>query len=241
MFTRDNNIVPNYDVQSQLPGLQNITISEAGILSLLLNYDVKKSSGPDDIPNLFLKRYAEWVSNYLFVIFKTSLATSRLPADWKLAIVKPIYKSGDPRIAVNYRPISLTCISCKLLEHIIAKHIVAYVTEHNLLSNVQHGFRAGYSTISQLVGTVHNFSSVINRRGQVDVIYLDFSKAFDKVSHPKILLKLRAMLKNDQIVNWIQDFLSGRGQYVMFNQTASSIANIESGVPQGSVLGPLLF
>lgn len=190
------------------------------------------------VSQMSLKRSAKWDPKYLFVIFKNILTTSRLPVDWKLTIVKHIDISRDPHQAGNYRRVFLTWISCKSFKHIIAKHIVQYFTEDKLLSNLKkkHGFRTGFST--QLVETVHTFSSIINRRGQVDVSTLTFPKPLVKFLTQS---SWRAMLKNHQIVNWIGDFLMKRGQYVMFNQPASYIANVESETPPGSVLGSLLL
>lgn len=176
--------------QSEMPEL---VLSESGILNLLLNINDKKASGPDDFPNAFLRRYAEWVSRYLFIIFQASLRQSELPADWLCGKIVPIHKSGNKMATENYRPISLTATCCKLLEHIISKHITHYLEENNLLYKHQHGFRQGLSTVTQLLECTHEFASVINERGQVDVICMDSFKAFDRVPHEKLLEKLRQL------------------------------------------------
>lgn len=123
VFTRDNSDRPNYHHLFQSPGPENITVNDAGSLLLLLNYGAEKSDGTNDMLSMFLKRYKEWVSKYLFVLFKALLATSILPVDWNLAIVEPPHKSGDPDEAVNYLPNFLMCITFKLFDHIIAKYI----------------------------------------------------------------------------------------------------------------------
>lgn len=128
----------------------DIAISKEGIIELLLKLDNKKSSGPDKIPNEFLKRYWEWVALFLVEIFASSLETGAVPSDWLLARVVPVPKVGDKLMVENYRPISITCTVCKVLEQIIGKHLVAYLENNNLFYNKQHGFRRRLSTVTQL-------------------------------------------------------------------------------------------
>lgn len=207
----------------------------------MLKLDIKKSPGPDDIPNCFLKRYAEWCAKYLYILFARSINEASLPEDWKIARIKPLHKSGDKSCIKNYRPISLASTSCKLLEHIIHKHITGFLDQHNVFTNMQHGFRSGLSTTTQLVEIIHDFASTVNKGQQTDAIFMDFSKAFDRVSHVKLLHKLGAVFKNDKILAWIKAYLTNRHQFVTVNKTTSDIAAVNSGVPQGSVLGPLFF
>lgn len=241
VFTSDDGNIVSSNGHTSLPRIDDIEVTESGIFSLLLNLDVRKSAGPDLIPNAFLKRYAEWITGYLQVIFTKSLATASVPDDWKTARVIPIHKSGNKQSLTNYRPISLTCTACKLLEHIISKHISSFLQDHSVLTDKQYGFRRGFSTTSQLVEFSHDLSLAINKQSQVDVIFLDFCKAFDKVSHPKLLTKLNFILKNETLIAWIRDYLTNRRQFVEFNECSSNVVGVDSGVPQGSVLGPLLF
>lgn len=154
-----------------------------------------------------------------------------------LAFVIPILKSGAASSVANYRPISLTSTCGKLLEHIVAAHIRPFLSEHRLLDDKQHGFRRGLSTTTQLVEVVHNFAEVLNRRGQVDVIFLDFQKAFDKVNHRKLLTKLQLMLKNPKLTTWIKSFLSGRTQFVDIKGKRSNMCEVRD---RGSLRGPCL-
>lgn len=241
VFTRDDLEVPLFYSASPFLSIPDIIISEEGVLNLILNLNTKKCKGPDDIPNAFLVRYSVWASKFLTVIFQKSLETGIVPSLWKLAKVIPLFKSGEKHIITNYRPISLTSYSCKLLEHIIYKHIVEHLEQHNLLSQFQHGFRRGFSTVTQLTEFVHDISSSLDSGEQVDAIFIDFSKAFDTVSHTKLICKLTAILNNPVLVKWIENFLSDRAQIVEFNGSVSNKSNVTSGVCQGSVLGPLLF
>lgn len=120
-------------------------------------------------------------------------------------------------------------------------HISEFLTAHNALSESQHGLRKGYSTCTQLVQAVHDFALAINKGVQTDAIFMDFSKAFDKVSHKKLIFKLDNMLKNKQLTKRILSYLHSRQQFVVFKDKCSERVSVESGVPQGSVLGPLLF
>lgn len=132
VFTKDNGVMPDL-VPRTVSTIEPLFITDAGVLNLLLGLDAKKACGPDNIPNQFLKRYAQWCSRYLSCIFRKSLSTSQLPEDWKTATIIPIYKSGDKSNESNFRPISLTSTACKLLEHIILKHLTHFFWKRRYL------------------------------------------------------------------------------------------------------------
>jgi hypothetical protein len=223
------------------PDLDNINITEEGVLNQLLNLKPNKASGPDGISPRFLQMVAHEITPALTLLYRASLKSGIVPQDWKLAHVTPVFKKGERYCAENYRPISLTSIPCKVMEHVIVHAITKHMEKNNLLHPEQHGFRRQRSCETQLIGLVDELTQELENGHQTDVIALDFSKAFDKVNHSLLVHKLKRYGITGAINTWIASFLSNRQQSVIVDDTVSKPIPVESGVPQGSVLGPALF
>ena len=193
------------------------------------------------MPCHFMKELPPLLVPILTAIFQQSMDTGVLPSSWLTAYVTPIFKKGSTCLPENYRPVSLTCVACKLLEHVICSHIRDHLDRQGILSTFKPGFRAMYSCETQLAVTIHDILNIRDRGIQSDIAILDLSKAFDKVPHKRLLGKLRLYGINDNILTWIESFLRGRTQRVIIDGQFSSNSEVTSGVPQGTVLGPLLF
>ena len=234
-------IQANFDEKDRLPTLNPIKVSSRGILKLLSNLNPNKAIGPDNVPGKFLKLCAYEIADIYQVLFQASLDQGVVPPDWKEANIVPLFKKGDKSLPENYRPISLTSLSCKLLEHVVHSNIMTHFDKFEVLDDAQHGFRKRRSCVSQLISTLDDFANCLKNQQHIDAILLDFSKAFDKVDHEGLILKLEHLGIRNSLLNWIRSFLIGRNQRVVIEGKESSPTKVLSGVPQGTVLGPLFF
>ena len=221
--------------------MNNITITEEDVSDILKTLDTSKASGPDFVSPRLLKEGKWSLARQLATLFNNSLHSSIFPSSWKLANIIPVFKKGDKSETSNYRPISLLSCIGKVFERCVFKYLHNYIITNILITSYQSGFTPKDSAVNQLINICNTFAKAVDEGKEIRVISCDISKALDRVWHRGLLFKLRRMGISGPLLDWFQSYLSQRFQRVATEGCASEFLEIKAGVPQGSIIGPLLF
>ena len=220
---------------------ESLIILEKDVSDILGNLKLGKATGCDTISHNMLKATRDSVSKPLSILFNLSLNSATFPNIWKKAIVLPLYKKGDKHEVSNYRPVSLLSCVGKIFERVVFKYMYNYTVEHNLIYQYQSGFLPNHSTVYQLIEMYDSICKSLEQKQHTCMIFCDISKAFDRVWHRGLIQKLRGYGFKGKFLQWVVNYLHNREQQVLVNNQSSCFKKINAGVPQGSVLGPLLF
>lgn len=213
----------------------------AEVHKALKGIDPKKAAGPDNLDPYLLNLTADVIAEPLTYLFNLTLELNVIPSVWKSAYVLPLLKGGEPSLLNNYRPISKLSVLAKVLETLVCNQMKEFLCDNNILSTFQSGFRKQHGTITAAMKVVNDLIDAMDRKQHCVSLFIDLSKAFDTVDHDIMLKRLVNIGLSNQAVSWFKDYLSDRTQCVQFDGKSSAVLTVQKGVPQGSVLGPLLF
>ena len=241
VFTRCNVESPQMEQPTGIGSIENVAITEESIKNEIGRLKQFSAPGPDDVTNRILIELCTEIAKPLATLFTKSFDEGKIPDDWRLSNVTPVYKQkGSKSEPGNYRPVSLTSNVCKLMEKLVNRALCTHL-ESGVLNNTQHGFRKGRSCQTNLIEFFDKVTQWTDAGDSVDVLFLDFRKAFDKVDHSRMMVKLAAAGVHGKLWRWIKDWLSGRRQRVVVKGESSEWIVVESGLPQGTVLAGPLF
>ena len=231
--------MPDFPAQTQ-ERLDDVKFDVESVEEILAGLNPNKAAGPDEVETVLLKECAEEVAPLLCQIFRMSMDTGEVPTQWKEANIIPIHKKGKA-IMANFRTVALTSVICKVFEKIICAAMLQFLTLNNLVSPQQHGFVKGRSCQTNILLCLERWTESLDNNKSVDVAYFDYAKAFDKVSHKLLLIKLKAYGIEGRLLKWLEAYLKDRKQRVVVGNAKSSWLEVVSGTTQGTVLGFLLF
>ena len=232
---------PGYNSYTRATLLHEYVIVEDDVIKTINNIETSKGSGIDLLPTFILKDAFKSIISQTTYMMNQSLRTGIFPDAWAIASVTPIPKTGKLSSVKNWRPISILPLPGKILEKICTQLLLNELNENTILSSEQYGFRAGLSTSQAILNYIKHIIDGLNNKKVTAAVYLDFARAFDSVNFEILLLKLRDMGISDMLINWISGYLSNRQMYTKFNNCISNTKSLLCGVPQGSVVGPVLF
>ena len=242
VFTRDDGSspLPVFSARTD-EKIQDVYIATEQVEEVLLGLNPNKASGPDGVESRFLKECAVELAPTLQEIYRTSLDQGSVPPQWKEANIVPIHKGGSKAVMGNFRPVALTSVICKVFERILCSAVMSFLMTNRLITDQQHGFVRGRSCQTNILLCLEKWTDIVDCGNCVDVAYFDYAKAFDKVSHRLLLLKLKGYGIDGKILDWLKNWLENRRQRVMVGNAMSEWLEVVSGTTQGTVLGFLLF
>ena len=238
---KDDGKIPSCTYNTVTDILETVSFTESSIIFAINKLKPNLSSGPDNLPPLLFKQLKHCLAGPLSLLFTQLLSVGVVPEDWTKALIIPVFKKGTAGDVGNYRPISLTCVACKLMERIIAKHIYDHLVNCSLLAAAQHGFVRSRSTCTNLLESINDWTLVIQNRSAVTIAYIDFTRAFDSVSHEKLFARLYMYGIRGNVLQWLQNFFKNRTHQTRVGECLSDVCNLLSGVVQGSGIGPIMF
>uniref|UniRef100_A0A7I4XVS2 Reverse transcriptase domain-containing protein n=1 Tax=Haemonchus contortus TaxID=6289 RepID=A0A7I4XVS2_HAECO len=241
VFQEDDGNVPEWFSPSVEPMKQVPWFIASELYELIMKWPGSCSVTPDFVPFFVVQKIAAVICGPLAYIYNQSLCFGEVPVRWKHSFVTPLLKKEPSWNPENYRPVSITSLFCRLFEKVLKKHVSRHLSSNHIVSRHQHGFTPGLSVETNMIECLDDWTEALDDKLSCDVIYFDFAKAFDRVSHRKLIVKLKTLKFHPIITNWISEYLSDRTFQVKIGQSFSEVRRVISGVPQGGVLSPVLF